>query len=87
MALWCALIVGTADNVLRPLLVGKDTEMPDLLVMLATFGGLALFGASGILVGPIVGAMFITSWKLWGNAMDENQRAANHNTQGTSGRD
>jgi predicted PurR-regulated permease PerM len=54
---------------------------------MATFGGLALFGASGILVGPIVGAMFITSWKLWGNAMDENQRAANHNTQGTSGRD
>jgi predicted PurR-regulated permease PerM len=52
------------------LLIGKDTEMPDLLVMLSTLGGLALFGAAGILVGPIIGALYITVWKLWGSAMD-----------------
>jgi predicted PurR-regulated permease PerM len=63
-------VVGTIDNLLRPLLIGKDTEMPDLLVMLSTLGGLALFGAAGILVGPIIGALYITVWKLWGSAMD-----------------
>jgi len=40
LALWCAVVVGTADNFLRPMLVGKDTQMPGLLVMLSTFGGL-----------------------------------------------
>ena len=71
VALWCAIVVGTIDNVLRPLLIGKDTEMPDLLVLLTTLGGLAMFGAAGILIGPIIGALYMTVWKLWGGAMDE----------------
>jgi len=36
LALWCAIVVGSADNVLRPMLVGKETEMPGLLVMVLT---------------------------------------------------
>lgn len=71
VGLWCAIVVGTIDNLLRPLLIGKDTEMPDLLVMLTTLGGLALFGAAGILVGPIIGALYMTVWQLWGGAIDE----------------
>lgn len=71
VGLWCGLIVGTVDNVLRPRLVGKDTEMPDLLVMLTTLGGLALFGAAGIIVGPVIGALYVTVWKMWGDAVDE----------------
>lgn len=71
LGLWCVIIVTTADNVLRPILVGKDTKMPDLMVLITTFGGLALFGASGIVVGPIVGALFITVWNLWPMAMTE----------------
>jgi len=71
VGLWCAMVVGTIDNLLRPLLIGKDTEMPDLLVMLTTLGGLALFGAAGILVGPIIGALYMTVWQLWGGAIDE----------------
>lgn len=71
VGLWCAVVVGMADNVLRPVLIGKDTEMPDLLVMLTTLGGLALFGAAGIIIGPIIGALYLTIWKLWGKAMDE----------------
>lgn len=71
VGLWCAIIVGTADNVLRPVLIGKDTEMPDLLVMLTTLGGLAAFGASGIVIGPLIGALSLTIWKLWGSAIDE----------------
>jgi predicted PurR-regulated permease PerM len=71
VGLWCAAVVGTVDNVLRPLLIGKDTEMPDLLVMLSTLGGLALFGFPGMLIGPLIGALYVTVWRLWGNAMDE----------------
>ena len=71
VGLWCAIVVGTIDNILRPLLIGKDTEMPDLLVLLTTLGGLALFGAAGLLVGPIIGALYLTVWRLWGDAMDE----------------
>jgi predicted PurR-regulated permease PerM len=76
VALWCAIVVGTADNLLRPLLIGKDTQMPDLLVMLTTLGGLTLFGAAGIVIGPIVGALFTTVWALWGDAVSEAEGAA-----------
>ena len=71
VALWCALVVGTVDNVLTPKLIGKDIEMPDLLVLLTTLGGLATFGVAGILIGPIIGALFIATWQLWGGAFNE----------------
>jgi predicted PurR-regulated permease PerM len=65
LLLWCAIVVGMADNVLRPLLVGKDTEMPDLLVLLSTFGGLALFGAVGLVIGPVIAALFLAMWRIY----------------------
>ncbi len=68
LALWCGVVVGTADNVLRPWLVGKDTKMSDLLVLLGTLGGLVLFGAIGIVIGPIVAALFVTVWEIYGHA-------------------
>jgi len=77
VALWCALVVGTVDNVLTPRLIGKDTEMPDLLVLLTTLGGLASFGATGILIGPIIGALFVAAWQLWGGAFSEARRTSN----------
>lgn len=66
LALWCAVVVGTADNVLRPMLVGKDTQMPDLLILLSTLGGLVLYGALGIVIGPLVAALFVTIWDIYG---------------------
>jgi predicted PurR-regulated permease PerM len=75
LALWCALVVGTIDNILRPILVGKDIQMPDLFVMLTTLGGLSLFGAAGILVGPLIGALYLTVWRMWGSAIDEAEGA------------
>jgi predicted PurR-regulated permease PerM len=56
---WCAVVVSTADNFLRPVLVGRDAQMPDLLILLSTLGGLALFGASGLVLGPILAALFM----------------------------
>jgi len=68
---WCAAVVGTVDNVLRPWLVGKDTKMPDLLILLGTLGGLVVFGAKGIVIGPIVAALFITVWDLYAVAFKD----------------
>jgi hypothetical protein len=68
---WCAGVVGTVDNLLRPRLVGRDTEMSDLMVLLSTLGGIVLFGALGIVVGPLVGALFITVWDLYGAAFKD----------------
>lgn len=68
LGLWCAAVVGTVDNVLRPTLVGKDAEMPDLLIMIGTLGGLFLFGPMGFIVGPIVCGLFLTAWDIYGTA-------------------
>jgi predicted PurR-regulated permease PerM len=65
LGLWCALVVSTIDNVLRPRLVGKDTKMPDVLILLSTLGGIAMFGISGIVLGPVVAGFFITSWHIF----------------------
>ena len=58
------LVIGLVDNVLRPVLVGKDTRMPDYVVLVATLGGLAVFGANGIVLGPIIAALFLAAWNI-----------------------
>jgi predicted PurR-regulated permease PerM len=68
LAAWCAAVVGTIDNVLRPMLVGKDAKMPDLLILLGTLGGLFLFGPIGFIVGPIICGLFLTVWEIYGVA-------------------
>ena len=68
---WCAGVVGSVDNFLRPWLVGKDTELPDLVILVSTLGGLMLFGPLGFIVGPIVAALFVTVWELYGAAFED----------------
>lgn len=68
LALFCAVVVGAADNILRPRLVGHDTKMHDLLILLSTLGGIVLFGVPGIVVGPILAALFISAWGILGVA-------------------
>jgi predicted PurR-regulated permease PerM len=58
------LVIGLADNILRPMLVGRDTGIPDWLVLVTTLGGINLVGLSGIVVGPLAGALFITGWQI-----------------------
>ncbi len=69
LAAWCSVVVGTVDNFLRPLLIGKDTQMPDLLVLVTSLGGLAGFGFFGLVIGPMVGALFLAIWDLWDEAV------------------
>lgn len=59
------LVIGLIDNLLRPLLVGKDTQMPDYLVLISTIGGMALFGLNGFVIGPVIAALFLTAWELY----------------------
>ncbi len=61
-----SLGIGLVDNLLRPLLVGRDTRMPDYLVLITTLGGIAWFGLSGFVIGPVIAALFITVWQMVG---------------------
>lgn len=58
------LVIGLVDNLLRPILVGKDTRMPDYLVLISTIGGLAVFGLNGFVIGPLIAAVFIAAWGI-----------------------
>ena len=71
LAVWCAAVVGTVDNFLRPVLVGRDAKMPDLLILIGTLGGLFLFGLIGFIVGPIVCGLFLTVWDIYGATFRE----------------
>lgn len=71
LAIICGAVAGNMDNLLRPRLVGKDTEMHDLFVLFGTLGGIALFGVLGIIIGPIISALFITIWEIYGDAFHE----------------
>ncbi len=57
-------VIGLIDNLLRPILVGRDTRMPDYLILLSTLGGLAAFGLAGIIIGPIIAAFFLSVWHM-----------------------
>ena len=58
------LVIGLVDNIARPVLVGKDTKMPDYVVLIATIGGMAIFGLNGFVIGPLIAAMFIAVWDV-----------------------
>lgn len=66
IALWFVLVVGMVDNFLRPRLIGKDTKLPDLLILISTLGGIFVYGPAGIVVGPLVAALFVTIWDIYG---------------------
>jgi len=61
-----SLFIGLIDNLLRPILVGRDAEMPDYLVLLATLGGISWFGLTGFILGPVIAALFLTFWEIAG---------------------
>lgn len=64
--LWCGLVVGNIDNVLRPKLVGQEAGLHELLILFTTLGGLSLFGITGFIVGPIIAALWVTLWDMYG---------------------
>lgn len=61
-------LISMVDNVLRPILVGQDTRMPDYVVLISTLGGLSVLGINGLIVGPVIAAMFISAWEIFGES-------------------
>jgi predicted PurR-regulated permease PerM len=66
LGIFCAAVVGSIDNFLRPRLVGKDTQMHELMILLGTLGGIVMFGVVGVIIGPIIAALFVTIWDIYG---------------------
>ena len=71
LVVWGTLVIGTVDNLLRPILVGKDIRMPDYLVLISTLGGMAIFGLNGFVIGPVIAAMFLSAWGIFARARQE----------------
>ena len=63
---FCAFVVGSMDNLLRPKLVGKDTQMHELMILFGTLGGIIMFGIVGMIIGPVIAALFVTVWEIYG---------------------
>jgi predicted PurR-regulated permease PerM len=69
--LFCSVAIGSVDNLLRPVLVGKDTQMHELMIFFGTLGGIFMFGIIGVIIGPIIAALFITIWEIYGQAFGD----------------
>jgi predicted PurR-regulated permease PerM len=68
-------VISSADNVLRPILVGRDTGIPDWIILITTLGGISLVGFSGIVLGPLVAGLFLASWSILREQRDEDEEA------------
>lgn len=69
LILFGSVVLTALDNILRPLLVGRDTHLPAYLVLAATLGGIATFGLNGVVIGPVIAALFVAIWKLFDPAL------------------
>jgi predicted PurR-regulated permease PerM len=85
LALFCVLVVGSVDNLLRPRLVGRDVRMHELVILFGTLGGVLLFGIVGIIIGPLVAALFITIWEIYGTVFRDSLTKAGPNAGGEGG--
>lgn len=79
LILYGVLVIGLVDNLLRPFLVGKDTKLPDYVVLISTLGGIQVFGLNGFVIGPLVAAMFMVSWQIFSASRSEDDAADNMN--------
>ncbi|MBA4143732.1 MAG: AI-2E family transporter [Nitrosospira sp.] len=68
LILFGVLVIGLVDNILRPILVGNDTQIPDYVILISTLGGMVLFGITGFVIGPVIAALFIAAWDLFASS-------------------
>jgi predicted PurR-regulated permease PerM len=71
LGVFCAAVVGSIDNLLRPVLVGRDTQMHELMILFGTLGGIIMFGVVGVIIGPIIAALFVTVWDIYAVAFED----------------
>jgi predicted PurR-regulated permease PerM len=65
LLLWSAILVGTVDNFLNPILVSKRIEIPPFLILFSVLGGISLLGPVGILIGPLVVSLLYTLTSIY----------------------
>ena len=82
-----AVVIGLVDNLLRPILVGRDARLPDYMILLTTLGGITVFGLSGVVIGPIIAALLFTVWTSLGDRQQPDSEAAGAATSSPSKRD
>lgn len=70
------VVIGLVDNLLRPPLVGKETKMPDYVVLISTIGGISLLGINGFVIGPVIAALFIAAWTIFIEERDRDEASA-----------
>ena len=70
------LVISTIDNVLRPVLVSTDVKMPSYVVLVSSLGGIAIFGVNGVVIGPLLAAIFLTAWEIYLQVRGAQQDAA-----------
>jgi predicted PurR-regulated permease PerM len=68
--------ITAAENVLRPIVIGRDTKMPDYLILVSTLGGIMVFGLAGFVAGPVIAALFLVLWDLFGEEYAREDREA-----------
>ncbi len=78
-------VIGLVDNILRPILVGRDTKLPDYIVLLSTLGGFVLFGMNGFVVGPLIAALFVAFWGIFMRDFNAPQTAIPKNDAAADG--
>ena len=77
---WCAVVVASLDNLLRPRLIGNDARMPDLVVLLSTLGGVAMLGVAGLIIGPVIAGLFLTSLSIVTATFERDLRPASESS-------
>jgi predicted PurR-regulated permease PerM len=87
LLLFCSIVVGQIDNILRPILVGRDTQMHELLIFFGTLGGIGVFGIFGFIIGPVIAALFVTVWEIYGETFRENLAGIRHSQTSDSDAD
>jgi len=76
LTIFGVVVIGLADNLLRPVLVGRDTKLPDYVVLFSTLGGLAMFGITGFALGPLLAALFVAFWGIFIREFNEGESPA-----------
>ena len=76
LVLFGVFVIGLVDNILRPILVGRDTKLPDYMVLFSTLGGLAMFGITGFALGPLLAALFVAFWGIFIREFNEGESPA-----------
>jgi predicted PurR-regulated permease PerM len=77
------LVIASLDNLLEPILIGREAGMHDLLVFFSMLGGIGVFGVMGFIVGPVIAALFFTLLEIYGKEFNK-QLTLVHKSAGRS---